>query len=256
MKTKKILILFLSLGVIGISSCTKKSEKLIDGFFESFNNKDFSEIGNLAYEDKSEMLEALTESLYESLGEVESYEKYSFNTNIDGGTKVVELYYKLEVEKEDKTVYMKFDVIDEKGKDLKIKAIVYSTNKKFIDNYNDNKVKALETVEEYYEYLEDDDDESIYDMLSDDIINEEATVNMFFEFIVSRRDYYGRIEELNYSHSRSEFYDGKAHFSVYYICESDSGKEFIEEISVVEEGNEFKIFNYRYAHNFQELEEL
>ena len=235
MKMKKTTILFLSIAIImSISSCTKKSEKFIDSLFEAYNNKNFSEINDLAYNNTGDMMETLCEDLYESLGEVETYKKYSFNTSLNDGIKLVQLYYECEVEKMDKTVYMKFDVVDEKGEELKIKAIIYSSNKDFIDNYNDNMEKAINTVDEYYTYLEDDDDESIYDMLSEDIQNEEATVNMFFEFIVNRRDYYGRIQEREYSHSRSEFYDDKAHFIIYHNCESKDGSKFVEEISVEE----------------------
>lgn len=97
-------------------------------------------------------------------GEVEEYEQYSKSEVKKGEYDKYVLTYKCKTSQESNPVYVKlyFILIDD---DYLLEAMIFNTDKEFVDDYDENVKSASDLVDRYYEYVNSDNIESLVSLL-------------------------------------------------------------------------------------------
>ena len=245
-----VAILFI---VLSITSCgtQKEGEKVVDEFIVSYNLKDFEKIKQLTKSDIADLMKKFVESHYEKYGEIESYDKYKTNIFTNNQNTGVDLSYKCKYSKSDETIYIKFTVIED-GDEHKIVSFNFSQNKENIDSLESNYKKAKDVGLLYYNHLKKDKLDEITSLLDNKRIIEAGNKEAFFNFIKDRQEYYGEIKSYTIHNYTNTVTDDLPTFIIIYDCITNKGS-LVEEISFIKEGDNFKIFNYRYAGTYDEL---
>jgi len=248
-----VVILFV---IVSITSCgsANKAEEVVDVFVESYNLNDFEKIKQITMTEISELMKEFTQGHFEKYGKIESYDKYNTKIFTNDKNSGVTLSYKCKYSKSDKDIFIKFVVVKE-GEGYKLASFDFNTNRDIIDNLEENYEKAKAVGTSYYLHLKTGEIDKITSLLDQKRILDAGNKEAFFKFIKDRQDYYGKITNSSIHNYTNKIVDDLPAFVIIYDCATEKGK-LIEEISFVKDGDDFKIYNYRYASTLEELQNL
>ncbi len=252
MKQKTFFLLFFALSLIFVQACIKAG-KLSEKFYDAYNNKDYSTIEQLSHKDAGDFMKNLMKGHFKQYGKVESFKQYNVHTYTKNGTQITNISYKCNYEKTDKTIYEKIKFVKNDNGDLKILAFIYSPVQAFVDNYENYKEEALNTAEDFHNYLSDDDIDKITSMLDD-----KSNKDLFIEILNNKRNYYGKIKQWSWEATETNYNSEKEKPIVknIYKCSTDKDKEYFEEIWLIKTNDDFKIYDYYFADTYENLEEM
>ncbi len=252
--TKKIIPVFAIIIVIILQACKVSvldgAKKSAEKFFETFNNQDIGEMytvymGNYADE---------AEKLLDSLGEITDYQLYKNKITPDDGLgATAELYYACKMKNLQDTMYFYFNVYQE-GKLFFIGSLEFNPDKDFISNFQENYDKAQAVCKEYYNFIYNDDLESIKTLLDEKTISSEMS-EYFLIFVKNRQEYYGKPKNFTLLSHKTSTRDNEPIFIITYKCETDGTTSVMfEEITLIRRNGEYKIIDDKYADTQHELE--
>lgn len=253
MKNKNFYLLFSGLFLLLIlGSCSKTTETQSEKFFKYFNNQNYDQIESLCNAAKREFVSEMSKKYYSEFRELSEYEKYDLTEHNIDDQKHTNLFYNCRTEKDNNELFCKLDFIPERGDgDPLLVSVIMSFDKTFIDNYDENAENAKSVANDFYDRLEKGDLDGVFELF-DNSLSEEDKYNEFFGKIGDRIEKFGTAENSYYESFLGEFQDGQTVFHVIYYLTSEKNT-FYEKISLIKKGSDFKIFDYNYAKNIEDL---
>jgi len=250
----KNIIIYLAVGLAltFLASCSKTTETQSEKFFKYFNNEDYGEIESLCNAAKREFVSEMSQKYHSEFGKISEYEKYDLTEQNIDDQKHTNIFYKCRAEKDNNELFCKLDFIPEGGDgDPLLVSVIMSLDKTFIDDYDENAENAKSVANDYYDRLEKGNLDGVIELF-DSSLSEEDKFNEFFGKLGDRIEEFGSAENSYYESFLGEFNDGQTVFHVIYYLTSEKNN-FYEKISLVKKGSDFKIIDFNFAKNLEDL---
>lgn len=243
---KNLSILALSIISLFIVSCTGEENGLVEDFYKAYNTEDYSEIKIMTMPSIADLMADFVKEHYDEYGTVTSYNKFGFSVN-DGYTI---LKYKCEFENKNKTIYERFSFAEHTNGELKLEGYVFSTEKWYIEQYEDFIEASRVVGEKYFDIILNDELDQLVTLLEDESLEED-----FIEIIEQKNDYYGNVITYQSMNVSSYLYENEPYVTRTYECHTDGDFPVYEQIVFKRSGDDFYIVDYNYAGSPSDLPE-